>query len=91
MDKNSLRGAYKKQREALTLEEVANKSLQITNQLLSLPLWEQTYFHLFLSNHKLKEVDTEYVLTLLQGKDKTVIVPRMESNDDLSLFRRNGN
>ena len=84
MDKNSLRGAYKKQREALTLEEVANKSLQITNQLLSLPLWEQTYFHLFLSNHKLKEVDTEYVLTLLQGKDKTVIVPRMESNDDLS-------
>lgn len=84
MDKNSLRVAYKKQREALTPEQVANKSLQIANQLLSLPLWETTYFHLFLSNHKLKEVDTEYVLTLLQGKDKAIIVPRMESNNDLS-------
>ena len=84
MDKNSLRLAYKKQREALTPDQVANKSLQIANQLLSLALWEKTYFHLFLSNHSLKEVDTEYVLTLLQGKDKEVVVPRMESNDDLS-------
>lgn len=84
MDKNSLRVDYKKQREALTPEEVANKSLQIANQLLSLALWEKNYFHLFLSNHKLKEVDTEYVLTLLQGKDKEVIVPRMEPNFDLS-------
>lgn len=84
MDKNSLRIDYKNQREALSLEEVANKSLQIANQLLSLALWEKTYFHLFLSNHKLKEVDTEYVLTLLQGKDKEVIVPRMEPNFDLS-------
>ena len=80
MDKNSLRLAYKKQREALTPEQVANKSLQIANQLLSLALWEKTYFHLFLSNHSLKEVDTEYVLTLLQGKDKEVVVPRMESS-----------
>jgi len=84
MDKNSLRLAYKKQRKALTPDQVANKSLQIANQLLSLALWKKTYFHLFLSNHKLKEVDTEYVLTLLQGKDKEVIVPRMEFNFDLS-------
>ncbi len=84
MDKNSLRLAYKKQREALTPEQVANKSLQIANQLLSLALWGKTYFHLFLSNHSLKEVDTEYVLTLLQGKDKELVVPRMESSDDLS-------
>jgi len=88
MDKNSLRLAYKKHREALTPDQVASKSLQIANQLLSLALWKKTYFHLFLSNHKLKEVDTEYVLTLLQGKDKEVIVPRMESNFDLSHILR---
>ena len=41
-------------------------------------------FSSFLSNHKLKEVDTEYILTLLQGKDKEVIVPRMEPNFDLA-------
>ncbi|MGB0366917.1 MAG: 5-formyltetrahydrofolate cyclo-ligase [Flavobacteriaceae bacterium] len=83
MDKNSLRADYKKQREALTPEEVTNKSLQIANQLLSLPLWEKTYFHLFLSSTKHKEVDTENIITLLQGKDKEVIVPRMEHNFDL--------
>jgi len=84
MDKNTVRINYKKQRDALTPEEVAHKSLQIANQLLSLTLWEKNYFHLFLSNHKLKEVDTEYILTLLQGKDKEVIVPRMEPNFDLA-------
>jgi 5-formyltetrahydrofolate cyclo-ligase len=84
MDKNSLRSDYKKQREALPPKEVANKSLQIANQLLSLPLWEKTYFHLFLSSTRQKEIDTESILTLLQGKDKEVIVPRMEANYNLS-------
>lgn len=84
MDKNSLRAYYKKQRESLTVEERSNKSLAIANQLLSLPLWEKTYFHLFLSSTKHKEVDTEYILTLLQGKDKEVIVPRMEAEQRLS-------
>jgi len=84
MDKNSLRAEYIKRRQVFTPEEVANKSLQIANQLLSLPLWEKTYFHLFLSSTRLKEIDTESVLTLLQGKDKEVIVPRMEKNNSLS-------
>ncbi len=84
MDKNSLRADYKKQREALPPKEVAHKSLQIANQLLSLPLWEKTYFHLFLSSTRQKEIDTESILTLLQGKDKEVLVPRMEANHSLS-------
>ena len=84
MDKNSLREDYKKKREALTPKEIAHKSLQIANQLLSLPLWEKTYFHLFLSSIRQKEIDTENILTLLQGKDKEVLVPRMDANHSLS-------
>ena len=84
MDKNSLRVYYKEQRQLLTVEQRANKSLQIANRLLSLPLWEKTYFHLFLSSAKKQEVETEQLLTLLQGKDKEVIIPRMESEDRLS-------
>ena len=74
MDKNLLRAEYKKRRQVFKPEQVANKSLQIANQLLSLPLWEKTYFHLFLSSNRLREIDTESVLTLLLGKDKEVIV-----------------
>jgi 5-formyltetrahydrofolate cyclo-ligase len=47
MDKNSLRLAYKKHREALTPDQVASKSLQIANQLLSLALWEKDLFSSF--------------------------------------------
>jgi len=84
MHKNLLRAEYKKRRQVFKPEQVANKSLQIANQLLSLPLWEKTYFHLFLSCNRLREIDTESVLTLLLGKDKEVIVPRMEMNNSLS-------
>lgn len=84
MDKNTLRVLYKEKREEISAEVHAQKGLEIANQLLSLSLWEKTYFHLFLSSTKQKEIDTEGVLTLLQGKDKEVIVPRMEPNLNLS-------
>lgn len=84
MDKNSLRVEYKKQRELLTAQERLEKSFRLTNRLLSLPLWEKTYFHLFLSSTPHKEVETEQLLTLLQGKDKEVVIPRMESDNCLS-------
>ncbi|MGB1449035.1 MAG: 5-formyltetrahydrofolate cyclo-ligase [Flavobacteriaceae bacterium] len=84
MDKNSLRVEYKKQRELLTAQERLEKSFRLTNRLLSLPLWEKTYFHLFLSSTRHKEVETEQLLTLLQEKDKEVVIPRMETKNNLS-------
>jgi 5-formyltetrahydrofolate cyclo-ligase len=48
-------------------------SLAITNLLLTLPIWEKTYFHIFLPITEQKEVDTELILHLLSGKDKEII------------------
>lgn len=83
MDKNTLRQHYKNKRAALSSEERADLSLSITNQLLLLPIWDKTYFHLFMGSASHKEVDTEGILTLLQGKDKQVILPRMEPKNTL--------
>jgi 5-formyltetrahydrofolate cyclo-ligase len=44
-------------------------SLAITNLLLTLPIWEKTYFHIFLPITE-QEVDTELILHLLSGKTK---------------------
>jgi 5-formyltetrahydrofolate cyclo-ligase len=47
---------------------IETMSLAITNLLLTLPIWEKTYFHF--STHRTKEVDTELILHLLSGKTK---------------------
>jgi hypothetical protein len=46
---------------------IETMSLAITNLLLTLPIWEKTYFHIFY--YRTKEVDTELILHLL-GKTK---------------------
>lgn len=74
MLKKDLRVKYKKLRQQLTEIEIQDKSLLIANQLLQLPIWDRTYFHLFLPIVEQKEVDTEYILHLLSGKDKEIVV-----------------
>ncbi len=83
MDKKKLRQYYKDKRKSIKDDVHASYSLAIANRLLELPFWELTYFHLFLSSRQLGEVDTDYILTLLQGKDKQVIVPRMQTAYEL--------
>ena len=83
MDKKKLRQYYKDKRKSIQDDSNASFSLAIANRLLELPLWEHTYFHLFLSSRQLGEVDTDYLLTLLQGRDKQVVVPRMQTEHEL--------
>jgi 5-formyltetrahydrofolate cyclo-ligase len=44
--------------------------------VLTLPIWEKTYFHIFLPITEHKEVNTEYILHLLSGKDKEIVVSK---------------
>lgn len=83
MDKSTLRKKYIERRTKLTAEEIENKSLAIANQALKLPIWEKTYYHLFLSMRDKKEINTEYLLHILQGKDKNICVPVMKENAKL--------
>lgn len=74
MTKKELRIQYKAFRNLLSESEIEEKSLAIANQLLQLPIWEQSYFHIFLPIVEHKEVDTEFILHLLSGKDKEIVV-----------------
>ncbi len=80
MFKKDLRLNYNALRENFSEEILLESSLQIANQLLSVPIWQHNYFHLFLSIALKKEVDTSCILTILQGKDKNVIVPKVAGN-----------
>ena len=53
-------------------------SLAIANKVLTLPIWKKTYFHIFLPISEQKEVNTEYILHLLSGKDKEIIVSKSD-------------
>ena len=50
--------------------------MAIANQALKLPIWEQSYYHIFLPIEKFAEVNTEYLLHILNGKDKNVVLPK---------------
>ncbi|WP_411029118.1 5-formyltetrahydrofolate cyclo-ligase [Spongiimicrobium sp. 3-5] len=83
MLKEKLRLNYLNLRKTLSPSDVISKSLDISNQLLQLPIWSFDYFHLFLSISEKKEVDTSFVLSILQGKDKNVVLPKMVKNQQL--------
>ncbi len=79
--KNELRAAYKLVRKALSENEIDEQSLHIANQSLNLNIWDHATYHLFLSIAEQKEVQTEYLLHILQGKDKNVVVSKSNFND----------
>lgn len=81
MEKNELRNKYKQLRAELSVEQIENYSLDIANQLLRLDIWDYNTYHLFLSIERQKEIQTEYVLHILQGKDKNVVVSSSDFED----------
>ena len=78
MLKKELRAKYLTLRNQLSEEEIEVKSLAIANELLKLPIWDKTYFHIFLPITEKKEVNTEFILHLLSGKDKEIIVSKSD-------------
>jgi 5-formyltetrahydrofolate cyclo-ligase len=78
MTKKEARIKYKNLRENLTAKERDEKSCAIANSLLKLPIWLKQYFHVFLSIEEHFEVDTEYILHILAGKDKDVLISKSD-------------
>ena len=78
MLKIELRAKYKTLRNQLSENELEEKSLAIANKVLTLPIWEKNYFHIFLSITEHKEVNTEFILHLLSGKDKEIIISKSD-------------
>lgn len=78
MQKKELRSKYKALRTRLSDNEMEEMSLAIANKLLMLPIWEKSYFHVFLPITEQKEVDTELILHLLSGKDKEIVISKSD-------------
>ena len=76
MNKATLRTHYKRLRKALSEEQIEDDSLQIANQLLLLPIWDHEFYHIFLSIIEHKEVNTDYLLNILSGKDKHIVISK---------------
>lgn len=76
MTKKELRQKYKALRKQLTDYEVEEYSLEIANQLIHLDIWNHNFYHLFLPIESQHEVDTEFILQVLAGKDKDVVVSK---------------
>lgn len=76
MTKTELRLKYVTLRKQLLETDVEEMSLAIANKLLTLPVWEKSYFHIFLPISEQKEINTEYILHLLAGKDKEIIISK---------------
>ena len=78
MDKKEARKKSKEARKQLSQEEIEDISLAIANQLLRLNIWDKLYYHLFLTIEEQKEINTEYILQILAGKDKEIVISKCE-------------
>ena len=78
MDKKELRHKYKELRRNLSEETIEEWSLQIANQLIRLDIWQHSFYHLFLPIESQKEVNTEYILQVLAGKDKNIVLSKSD-------------
>ncbi len=83
MLKKDLRKQYSKLREEISVPSLINSSLHISKKLLQLPIWSFDYYHLFLSISEKKEIDTSFTLSILQGRNKNVVVPKVDSDGKL--------
>lgn len=86
MLKKDLRLKFSSQRSQLNSEEISELSLALANNTLSLPIWHFTNYHIFLSIQEKKEIDTSDIITVLQGKDKNIILSKMLDKQKLQHF-----
>ena len=75
MFKGELRKVYKLKRSSLTNTEIL--SLEIANKTLEIDIWNLQNYHVFFPIEKHKEVDSKLIIQIAQGKDKNVILPKL--------------
>ena len=81
MTKKELRNKYKALRAKLSESEIEDYSLSIANQLLKLDIWNTSFYHIFLTIEEHKEINTDYILNILAGKDKNIVLSKSNFED----------
>jgi len=87
MTKKQLRELYKDKRKKISFLDKELKSEKIANQLLKLNIWDRNIFHIFLTIKKQNEINTEFILSILNEKNKQTVISKSDfSNNTLSHF-----
>ena len=76
-----LRQLFKKQRSELTHNQVNILNKHIFKNLITIKIWDNNFYHLYLSNDLNKEVETNKLINLLFDKNKRVFVPKIVGKD----------
>jgi len=79
--KKELRIKYKALRRSLSESQIEDFSLDIANQLLKLDVWDKSFYHIFLTIEEQQEVNTDYILNILSGKDKNIVISKSNFED----------
>ena len=74
MTKKELRIKYKDLRQSFSESQIDDFSLDISNQLLKLDVWDKSFYHIFLTIEEQQEINTDYILNILSGKDKNIVI-----------------
>ena len=86
MLKKELRLNYIQSRKNTSPQALSSASLVISNRILDLPIWSYEFYHLFMPISEKREVDTTYILSVLQGKDKNVVIPKVVGERDMEHY-----
>ena len=86
MLKKELRLKFSDLRKELSPQSLLNSSLTIANKILELPIWGGEFYHIFLSITEKKEIDTSFILSVLHGKDKNIVLPKVSSKTELTNY-----
>lgn len=86
MLKKDLRSDYKNRRKSVSENTLLKSSLAIANAMLKMSIWQYDYYHLFLPISQQKEIDTTCILSILQGKDKNVVLPKVTGGNTLKHY-----
>lgn len=78
VSKAVLRKKYKSFRSELSDTKIEELSLGISNKLLSLDIWNYEFYHIFLTIKNLKEINTDFILSILSGKDKNIVISKSD-------------
>ena len=84
--KSDLRSNYLKLRSEITSQQIDNFSIEIVNRCLELNLWNKSVYHLFMASEQNKEIDTALLLSVLQGKDKQIVIPKILDDYELEHY-----
>lgn len=78
MKKQAVRLKYQQLRQEILPQIAADLSIKIANNILKINLWHNQYFHVFLPIESKNEVNTEFVLHILHGKNKEIVVSKSD-------------